>query len=282
MMHLRPLSRRKFLLAAGGVLAGLGLPAIDAFAWAPRRVELSRYDVPVAGLPAELDGLRLAQVSDVHLYDGLHAAARRTIELLAAEHPDLILFTGDMCEHARQLPVLQEMLRACPARLGRIAVMGNWEWQSHIYPPIFARACDAGDTELLLNSSRVFRIGGATLAIAGLDDPRAGLPDPERALAGIPDGATTLLTFHAPGYADLLLGSNLPRPALVLAGHTHGGQIRPPFLPAITPPMSGRFVGGWYYDSFAPMLVSRGVGTSGIRARFRCPPEIPLLTLRRT
>jgi len=70
-----------------------------------------------------------------------------------------------------------------------------------------------------------------------------------------------------------------PRPAAILAGHTHGGQIRLPFYTPYVPYGSGRFVAGWYKDTVAPLYVARGVGTVGIHARLFCPPELPVFTL---
>ena len=84
---------------------------------------------------------------------------------------------------------------------------------------------------------------------------------------------------HAP-----VLAPALPRathPALVLSGHTHGGQILLPFVPALTPHGSGGFVSGRYDVTAGELYVSRGVGTSGIRARLRCPAELPIFVLRR-
>jgi predicted MPP superfamily phosphohydrolase len=128
-----------------------------------------------------------------------------------------------------------------------------------------ARIAEAAGAELLFNQSRVVRVGNATLAVVGLDDPGAGHADPDKALVEVPQDATTVWTFHAPGLADRLSPDRYPRPTFIAAGHTHGGQIRLPPIPALTPPSSGRFVAGWYRDTFAPLYVSRGIGTTGIR-----------------
>ncbi len=280
-MRLRPMSRRAFLVAAGGTAAGFAVAGTDAFTGALRRVELNRHDVPVPGLLQGLEGVTVAHVSDIHLYAGIHAAARRAMELVSSSRPDITMITGDLVENQLQLAELGPLLAACRGRLATVVTMGNWEIQVGVTPGALARICSAAGATLLYNDSQVVTIGETTLALVGLDDPRAGIPDPERALRNVPGSALTVWGFHAPGYADQLIGRPYPRPALMLSGHTHGGQIRPPLLPAITPPASGRFVSGWYRDTFAPLFVSRGIGTSGIRARFRCPPEVGLFTLRR-
>jgi predicted MPP superfamily phosphohydrolase len=93
------------------------------------------------------------------------------------------------------------------------------------------------------------------------------------------DGAH-LWILHAPAYLDAIARAISPPPGLILCGHTHGGQVRVPLLPAPTPGASGRFVAGWYRDALAPIYVSRGIGTSIVPARFRCRPELPIFTLR--
>ena len=101
-------------------------------------------------------------------------------------------------------------------------------------------------------------------------------------MLGVPPPDLRIWLAHAPGFVDQLTNVAAPKPALILSGHTHGGQIRLPALPAICPTGSGRFVAGWYRDTVAPLYVSRGLGTSVIRARLFCPPEITFFTLRRT
>ena len=273
-------SRRRFLLAAGGALAGLGGAGADAFVWAPRRVELVREEVIVPALPAKLAGLRIAHLSDIHLYHGLHPAARRAIELVREADPDITIITGDLAESVSQLRHVRSFVGECHGRLATVVTLGNWEHDVGITPSHMQRACEGAGATFLYNEALTLSVGGSRVAVVGLDDPLTGQPDPARALREVPPDAATVWGFHAPGYADTLRRASLPKPVLALCGHTHGGQIRLPLLPPITPIGSGRFLAGWYHDSFAPLYVSRGVGTTTIRARFRCPPEVGVFTLR--
>ncbi len=275
------LSRRGFLAAAGAGVAGIAGSATYAFAAEPRHVTLTPHDVAVPDLAAGLEGFRILQVSDVHLYDGLHLPARRAMALAEGSRPDVTLLTGDLVERHSQLANLRPLIDGCRGRLATLVVIGNWEYAAGISPALLARTVEAAGAELLLNSSRVVVSDGASLVFVGLDDPRAGHADPDKALAAAPAGIPAVWTFHAPVIADRLSPDRYPRPTFIAAGHTHGGQIRFPLLPPVTPPGSGRFVSGWYRDSFAPLYVSRGVGTTAVRARFLCPPEVPLFTLRR-
>jgi hypothetical protein len=274
------MSRRAFMLAAGGVAAGIGGLAGDAFTGATHRVQLTRGDIPVPGLPGALDGIRVAHLSDIHLYDGLHEAALRAMQLTREARPDVTIVTGDVVETADQLEHASVFLAGIPGRLATVVTLGNWEHAAGVSPGEMNDTCRSAGAQFLLNEAVVLDAGARPLAIVGLDDPRAGVAYPDRALRTVPPWAVSLWAFHSPGYADELIGSSLPAPAAIFAGHTHGGQIRPPLLPAITPPGSGRFVAGWYRDSFAPLYVSRGVGTTDIRARLFCPPEVGLFTLR--
>ena len=280
MTRLPVLSRRHFLAAFGVATAGSGLTGYDAFTAARERVRISRYDVAIAGLPAALQGFTIAHLTDIHFYNGMDRGAHRVMELMPGIAPDLTLLTGDYVESVGQLDQLGPFLETCRGSLGTVLTIGNWEHQLGIRPETIRQIAEGVGAVFLLNQTHVVRRGDSALAIVGLDDPRAGTPTPEQALPDVPSGAPTIWAFHAPGYADELSADRYPRPDLMLAGHTHGGQIRIPFVPAVTPLASGRFVAGWYRDTFAPLYVSRGIGTSSIRARFRCPPEIVVFSLR--
>ena len=106
-------------------------------------------------------------------------------------------------------------------------------------------------------------------------------PVPLSRPAGVRAGDVSTWVMHGPGYVDTVPRQTAPKPAVILAGHTHGGQIRLPFYTPYTPVGSGRFVAGWYRDTVAPLYVSRGIGTVLVPARLFCPPELPVFTLRR-
>ncbi len=273
------LSRRRFIAGTAAALGGA--LALDGFRFEPRRLEVTRYDLPIPGLPADLEGLRIAQVTDVHLHGGIHVPARISLESLAEERPDLVLMTGDIIESVDLLDDLTSYAREAQGRLATIATLGNWEHWAHISPGMAESAYHRAGAELLINANRTVRVGNASITIIGLDDPRAGFPSLPTALQGATLGDVNIIMVHAPGYVDQLKRESTPPTHLILSGHTHGGQIRIPPLPALTPKASGRFVAGWYRDTVGPLYVSRGIGTSAVRARLFCPPELPILTLKR-
>lgn len=273
----RTISRRRFLAGAGIFAAGV---AGDAFGIEPRRVRVSRHDVAVPGLPKGLDGIRIAQLSDLHL-PANRGAAERTISLIRTERPEIVVLTGDQSETADGIAELSAFVSEARGTVATLAVLGNWDYRGGSVGEVAGLAYEAAGAILLVNRHAIIQRGGAALAFVGLDDLLGGEPDLTAASAGVPGDAPVILLAHEPGPADDPLPAGVPSPILTLAGHTHGGQIRIPGLPARTPIGSGRFLAGWYQSAWGRLYVSRGIGTADIRARFFCPPEVPIFTLRK-
>ena len=271
------LTRRRFLNTTGGVLAAAALG--DGFIREPVAIELTRHDLLIPGLDPRLAGLRLACVTDVHLHRAFSRAARATLALLERERPDVVLLIGDICNYRRDLPVLGDWARGARGSEATFATLGNWEHDGGIDRGRAERTYSQAGVELLYNSSARLSLRGAELTLVGIDDPVAGEPDLAAAVRGLGAADPAIWIVHAPGFVDGVPRDRFPAPAAILAGHTHGGQIRLPFYAPYTPWGSGRFVEGWYRDTLAPLYVSRGVGTVSIPARLFCLPEVAVFTL---
>ena len=120
-------SRRRFLIAAAGTCGAV--VAGDAFALEPAKVLVSRHEVPVPGLARAFDGVRLAQVTDVH-FPGNIAAARAALAHLQREKPEIVVITGDMTEHANALALVAAFAREARGSLATVATLGNWEYKA--------------------------------------------------------------------------------------------------------------------------------------------------------
>jgi uncharacterized protein len=270
------ITRRQFLAVAG---AGGAAVAADAFAYEAHRVLVSPHEVRVPGLPSGLDGIRLAQVSDVHL-PGNQIAARAALEHLHRERPEIVILTGDMLETTLALADVRTFAAESRGSLDTVALLGNWEHRIGAEAGMMLETYRSAGVQLLVNQSKTLDVGGVPLTLVGLNDGVEGQIDLPAARRDVVPGSTEIWMAHSPGFAEQAPAGVSARPAMVIAGHTHGGQIRIPLFPPVTPSGSGRFLEGWYHDTFAPMYVSRGVGTTGIPARFRCPAELPIFTLR--
>jgi hypothetical protein len=258
--------------------AAAALCALDAFLVEPVRIEVTRHTVR-GRVQAPL---RLAHLSDLHT-PGLGRRERRLLALLGRERPDAIVITGDAVFDGALLgrgwrkedPAAYEPVRALLGRmrapLGVFLVHGNWENWRRL--PGERGFYAAAGVRLLVNEAHPLR---PDVWLVGLDDPWRGEPDVAAARKGVPAGAFEVALFHSPALFD-----RLPEGVeLALAGHTHGGQVRPPLLPVLwLPPGAGRYVAGWYARGASRLHVSRGVGTSTLPVRFRCRPELAMITV---
>ena len=272
-------SRRQFVTGSIGLLAAAALG--DGFLVEPTAIEVSRHDLVVPGLGPDLDNLRIACISDVHLHRGVPRAARVALERLARERPDVVVLIGDICNRRSDLATLTAWASDARGARATFATLGNWEHDAGIDRATAERAYGQVGIELLYNSSARVGVGPSALTIVGIDDPVVGEPDVAAAVHGLDAADPALWLVHAPGYVDQIPRDRFPRPAAILAGHTHGGQVRLPFYTPYTPSGSGRFVAGWYRDTMAPLYVTRGIGTVLLDARLFCPPEMAVLTLRK-
>ncbi len=273
------MGRRGFV--TGMALGAAGIAGAAAWTFGPgaNDVLLTRHDLMVPNLPEALAGLTIAHVTDVHL-PANEAASARALELLATVKPAITLFTGDIVEGRDGAEALVRFAESARGTLANYAVIGNWEQDNGVTPEMLRKLYDRAGVTYLHNERLELDVNGARLGISGLDDPASGKPDPSKVVPAGPRADAEVCLVHAPAIADRLPDQWSTHCDLILAGHTHGGQIRIPLVPAILPRASGRFVSGWYRDADAPLYVSRGIGATGLRARWRCPAELAVFTLR--
>jgi hypothetical protein len=250
-------------------LALFGL-LIDSVVIEPYRIETTRYQV----YGAVAAPLKIAQLTDLHTH-GLGPRERKMIAILDAEKPDVIVVTGDsLGGYGGTWQEIQRVYEQFHAPLGVWFVRGNWENNHNIHPARRERQFyeDSG-VHLLVNANAQLR---PDVWLIGLDDPSSGIVRLDRALAGVPANAYKIAIFHAPGYFDHIAG----HVNLVLAGHTHGGQVRIPFVhPFWLPADSGPYISGWYAKDGSQMYVNRGIGWTGLPIRFLCRPEVAIITV---
>jgi predicted MPP superfamily phosphohydrolase len=237
-------------------------------------VRLRVLEVEVPRLPPELDGLRIAHLSDFHL--GLPSrgtrAVRKAVEWTAARDPDLVCVTGDLVSRPRGETTLRELLGRLPRSY---AIVGNHDLAVSRDP--FSKAVELKELEpatLLLDEGREVEARGRRVWIAGLDPASRGKePDLGR------DADLSILLSHFPTVLDRLREGSFD---LVLAGHMHDGQICVPYpggkLRLAHP--AARYTHGLYRRGRTVMHVSPGLGTTFVPFRFFARPEATELALR--
>jgi len=253
---------------------------------------VERVTLSFPNLPVGFDGTTVAVLSDLHagVRRGGAAGIRKVVEDVNALRPDVVVLLGDMVHvgrrAARHLPHLSELR----ARDGIWACLGNHEhgfvWFSRYLGPSRGPSvaewrrtyADLG-VELLVNEARPLEKNGSRVWLVGVDDAYSGHDDLPAALEGTENGEFRLVITHHP---DLIDDPSSSEVGLVLAGHTHGGQVHMPILGPVhvscrKPRERAR---GLVHANGTTMYVTRGAGEA-LPIRFRCPREIPLITLRR-
>ena len=273
-------------MAAAGTLA----LAADATLLEAPRPQLVRVEVPLARLPASLDGLAIAQLSDFHYDDTFTLIPiRRAVEIVSGLQPHLIALTGDfvtvpvtnLFDHdARHAASAAEpcarLLSRLQAPLGMFAILGNHDTGSDV--PRIVDALQTSGIVVLQNRSVPLEWQGSRLWLAGLNDVLEGKPDIHATLRGIPGEEPVVLLAHEPDFADH--AARFPVD-LQLSGHSHGGQIRFPLIGApYLPELARKYPWGLRRIGPLTLYTNVGLGTIRIPARLNCPPEVTLFTLR--
>lgn len=270
------------------VVLGLGIWGVFV---EPHRLEVAEITVPLPRLPEALRGLTIGHLSDLHLRGSrrVRAVAERACAETMARRPDLICFTGDVIDHAKHLPEGLAVLRRLSAPLGVYLVLGNHDCDATMEDFLYGNPnCDAAEAQwqaaldgcaviLLANGHHVVEARGCRLVVAGIGDLSAGHDDLPAALQGAPPADLRVLLCHTPDALDL---PGAEWADLLLAGHTHGGQLQLPGLGSAWAPVwrLRHRASGLFRLGKTLAFVNRGV-SSGFPARINCPPQVAILTL---
>jgi predicted MPP superfamily phosphohydrolase len=229
--------------------------------------------------------MKIAQLSDLHLHH-VSRAYRTAIDVIRKEHPSLVVITGDLVDHLEQTSACLAFLSDLRAAAGVpvVVVPGNWDhrvfptkqgigaWHKHLQAETGIR--------VLANQNVVLHRHGDRMWLVGTDDPYFGHADLDASFKGVPDTAFALVLTHAPEAFEEL--AQRPAARLVLAGHTHGGQVRLPFIGAVRVPSryGTRFARGLFKLGDTFFYVNAGMGMSHLPVRFLCRPELTFITLK--
>jgi len=247
-----------------------------------RNIALREHKVPIPGLPADLDGLRIVQLTDIHLSPFFSRKELDYAVAMANEiHAHVALVTGDLITTARDpLDSCLDGLKALHAEAGVFGCLGNHE----VYAGAEDYAEQAGARQglvFLRQRAQTLRFGDTHFNLAAVDYQPFRRPYLMGAEKLVVPGAVNVLLSHNPDVFSVAVRQGYD---LTISGHTHGGQVRVEILGAdlnlmrfYTP-----YVDGLYRRDQSSIFVSRGLGTIGIPARLGAPPEVTLLRLCRT
>jgi len=287
--------KRGRIIWTGIGIAVLWMAAV-AFWFEPRSLTLTSLDVQTPAWPAQTAPLRIVLLSDLHI-DDVHMTSNRVRDIakqVDALHPDVILLAGDYIggnvfrgrrefgarpmRSPREIALDEEGLRtlgAFRAPLGVYAVMGNHDcwWDCQRVREILS------ETGIIFLENKAARIArpNSDVWILGIEDGQTERPDFPATAAQAPVGAATIALTHNPGLFDW--DSN--HAAIQMSGHSHAGQVRFPLIgaPVQVCRHTEDTVDGWTIENERILIVTRGLGSSGIPVRFNAPPQIMLLTI---
>lgn len=279
------MTRRRFLQLSGLGAAGLLLYAGE---YARHDLEITHRTVELARLPAALDGLRIAQLSDFHFEQYTEPYfVRETVAQVNRLAPDVVLLTGDYVSEgpmprafgAKSSYRCAEILSGIQCR-ERWCVLGNHD--VNVGAEIVTDALESHGLPVLANRHVAFERDGARIWIAGVKDVVRSDPDLDLAAPRGLQAAQepVILMVHEPDFADHVVRHG--GVDLMIAGHTHGGQVRIPLVGALyEPPLGRKYIEGLFHlKNDLQLYVNRGIGTVELPFRLFCRPEITLITLR--
>jgi uncharacterized protein len=278
-MNLRKPTRREFLLgAAAAPLVAVSAASAYADIIEPHNYQLSLTTVAVKDLPPAFEGYRIAQVSDVHHSRIVSLGeVERVVSIAQSASPDLIVLTGDYTTTYRRY------VEPCAQALGKLrapdgvwAVLGNHDHYTD--PKLTTWALRRAGINVLDNANSTIRRGSDSIQLIGIDDFSWNATNWNRAMWGTNPGKPSILLSHQPSVLDMAETSGV---SLILSGHTHGGQVRLPFIgaPARFASDDFKYIAGLYRRGDTQLYVSRGTGVIGLPVRFGARPEVSIIKL---
>lgn len=236
-------------------------------------LEVKEYAIKSSELPSSFDGLKIVHLSDIHYGTTINQKRLENIVLeVNSLKPDIIVFTGDLYDETIEITdnirkEITSTLSKLDSKLGAYAVSGNHDYSNSLYNTIIE---ESGFIRLDSNSKIIYNQGEEPIEIVGYPSIREDNPNYDYALSDY----YKIALIHEPDAITYLLDKNID---LVLAGHSHGGQVRIPFIGAIVRPEGCIKYPDSYYDfDNTKLYVSYGLGTSGVKLRFLARPSINL------
>ncbi|MCK5475680.1 MAG: metallophosphoesterase [Candidatus Pacebacteria bacterium] len=254
------------------------------FIFEPNNIQIERISVKIENLPESFDNIKIVHLTDFHS-DDFGKREKRVLKILENIDPDLIFITGDFIDHS------SEDIKSCEKFWSELSgryqgkvfgVLGNHEhWIGSPDIDAISKMLENNGISILNNENQKIFQGDEFIYLLGVDDPDSKKDDLPKAMIGTEENISKILLAHSPDIIDNLQGEKVD---LILAGHTHGGQIVIPFIRPFWVPTKnqGKYASGLFKVNNINLYVNRGIGLSPcLPIRFNCPPEVTVIELKR-
>lgn len=246
----------------------------------PNWVQITSIPLTIPSLSPGFEEFKIVHISDLHANRFMtEQRMDKMIRLVNQQQPDAIAITGDIITKHKGFngEKLENKLSKLVAQEATLAVLGNHDHWGNATDKL-KQALAHSNIINLDNEVYVIERGREKLTIAGVDDPYWGKPNLEKVIAQLPINSTNILLVHEPDYVQKIAKTH--KFVLQLSGHSHGGQIRIPFLdPLFLPPGGRKYFAGLNQVQDTMEYTNRGLGMTGLPFRFNSRPEITVFTL---
>jgi len=269
---------RRILL--GLLASSITIPLLDLYIIEPEFiVAVTRIELNIKKRPLKLEKYRIVHISDTHFgsskFRAIYDIALNTVKQL---NPDLIAYTGDLISRRAFLYEAINFVEKLSSISQVCAVLGNWDhWSLGEDILAFKKLLESIDNVRVLVNENIEVEDN--FYIVGVDDPYTMHDRLDKALQGIKEHSVIILLAHSPE----IVGKAANKVDIILAGHTHGGQVVLPLLGPLYVPLPRkyrRYVSGLFKVGETYMYVNRGIGTSILPIRFMCSPEVTCLDFK--
>ena len=259
-----------------------------AFLFEPNNIQTEKINIEMANLPESFDGVKIVHLTDFHSH-GFNKREKMVLEMVAELDPDFVFITGDFVDGTtKDVDSVQEFWQELGDQYkGKIfGVLGNHEYKNE--------EADSDSLEELLEKSGIVILDNENrkifqddedeyIYLVGVDDPDTGNDDLEKAATDTEKDVPKILLAHSPDIVNDPEALKKEKIDLILAGHTHGGQIGIPHVKPFWVPTKnrGKYASGLFEIGDTQLYVNRGVGLSVFPIRLNCPPEIAVIELKK-
>lgn len=249
-------------------------------AYKPTKIVVEKVDVLIKNLPDEFENITIAHISDLHRSKTVEMELiDKTIDIVNNLKPDIIAITGDLANSLDYLKEALDHLNKLSAKIGTYVVLGNWE--NKISREKVVSEIQKSKLTLLYDECKIIEKNNSTIILCGLQDDNGKGQTLYKTMETVDNKLVKILLCHNPNLIENI-GLSQKSIDLILSGHTHGGQVKYPIIGVFKCAKRSKYLAGLYEVEKTQLYVNRGIGVSKFGYRINCPPEVTLITLKKT